>query len=77
MVEGHAHITVKGVTHSIRLTPLECARIWCQRAGFDVDAEPTGNADGWSLSAKAGLAGVTVVGKSLHDAVTKLVEAIK
>jgi hypothetical protein len=77
MVEGYAHITVRGVTSTIKLSPLECARIWCQRAGFDVDAEPTGQGDGWKLTAKAGSATASVMGKTLHEAVTKIVEAIK
>lgn len=77
MVEGYAHITVRGVTEAIRLSPLECARIWCQRAGFDVDAEPTGVDGGWKFTAKCGAATANVVGKSLPEAATKLIEAIK
>lgn len=77
MVEGYAHITVKGTTQAIRLSPLECARIWAQRAGFDVDAEPTGTGDGWRLRARAGNASANVVGRTLAEAVTKLIEAIR
>lgn len=76
MVEGHANITVKGVTHCIRLSPLELARVWCQKSGFDVDAEPSGEPGCWSLTARSGGASITRTGKLL-EAVTKLIEAIQ
>lgn len=77
MVEGYAHITVKGVTKTIRLDPLECARIHCQYHGWDVDAEPTGIEDRWKVTATAfnGKASISKTG-TLHGAVTALIEAI-
>ena len=76
MVEGYAHITIKGVTETFRLNPLEIARAWCQRAGFDVDAEPTGTG-GWRITARSQSVTVTKTGGSLQEAVTKLVEDVR
>ncbi len=76
MVEGHANVVVKGVTHSIHLTALECVRIWCQRLGFDVDAEPIGVGEGWKMTATCGTISVTKTGQSLQEVCTKMIEAI-
>ncbi len=74
MVEGHANITVRGVTRCIRLSALELARIWCQQAGFDVDAEPTGTTPGqWRITARNGNSTVSKTG-SLQEAATRLIE---
>ncbi len=79
MVEGFAHITVKGVLESVKLTPLEMANIVASRCGFSLDAEPTGNGDGWSIKATTleNNARVHVTGRSLPDACTKIIERLK
>lgn len=77
MVEGYANITVGGVTKTIRLNPLELTQIVAERAGFSVDAEPTGTG-GWRVKALSnhGSATVSKTGASLQEACSKLVEEL-
>jgi hypothetical protein len=78
MVEGHAHVTICGVTKSYHLTPLEWVGIVAHRAGFaEVDAEPTGVANQWRVTAKGTNMKVSQTGSSLHEACSKLVESMQ
>lgn len=78
MVEGYAHVTVGGVTKTIRMHPLEWTQLIAERAGFSVDAEPTGTGAGWKVTAISnhGSAVVRKTGSSLLEACTKLVESL-
>ena len=79
MVEGQAHITIKGVTRCIQLNDFEIAQIIADREGFDVvDFEPMPG--GWRVRAYINngksTSSVSFSGSSRKDVVTRLVEGI-